>query len=383
MKILITTDVYSPNVNGIVASVESLKKGLEDQGHEVRVLTLSNDHHSYVKANVYYIGSVSVGKIYPGIRLSFRLPSFIFFDIVAWKPDIVHSQTEFSTLRYAKRIANACGANRVHTYHTVYEEYIQYICPFVKIGQFLVSKITRKVLNSFDMVVAPSDKAKRLLRHYKVNTQIEVIPSGIDYKSFSNTPSIQWKNTKNAELGLNDNCLRLVYVGRLAREKNVEELLKMLANCKDLSVELLIVGDGPARSSLEQKCKRLGISDRVIFTGMINHSDVHNYYHLGDVFVNASTSEAQGITYIEAMASGLPMLCRSDDCLKTLIKEGITGWQYQNESQFKSIIEILISDSNLRNRISTSARAIAKDYSYTHFVERIDKIYSYQINPLI
>ena len=92
-------------------------------------------------------------------------------------------------------------------------------------------------------------------------------------------------------------------------------------------MKLLIVGDGPVREELEEHCERLGLTDKVTFTGMIAPDKVGEYYHLGDVFVNASTSETQGLTYVEAMAAGLPMLCKSDECLEGLVKDGINGWQ--------------------------------------------------------
>ena len=109
MKILITTDWYKPVINGVVTSVTNLEEGLRGAGHDVRILTLSNDLHSYRKENVTFIGSIGVGVIYPNARLRARLNDPLVQELIDWKPDVVHSQCEFSTFSFAKRIAHESG----------------------------------------------------------------------------------------------------------------------------------------------------------------------------------------------------------------------------------------------------------------------------------
>lgn len=128
MKILITTDWYKPVINGVVTSVENLIKGLVLAGNEVRVLTLSGNIHSAKEGIVYYIGSISAGMIYENARLKLIVPANIIQDILEWKPDIVHSQCEFSTFGVAREIAYDCKIPLIHTYHTVYENYTHYFC---------------------------------------------------------------------------------------------------------------------------------------------------------------------------------------------------------------------------------------------------------------
>lgn len=135
MKVLITTDWYKPVINGVVTSVLSLADGLEALGHEVRILTLSGTIHSYCEGNVTYIGSVSVGKIYPNARLKTAMTHGYVRDLIAWKPDVVHSQCEFSTFFLARRITQICRVPLVHTYHTVYEDYTHYFSPSISVGR--------------------------------------------------------------------------------------------------------------------------------------------------------------------------------------------------------------------------------------------------------
>ena len=119
MKILITSDWYIPAVNGVVTSVKNLRRELEARGHEVRVLTLSQNRHSCARDGVTYLGSVAAGLIYPGARLRTALAGRWVREIVEWGPDVVHSQCEFSTFFLARRIAEELDIPLVHTYHTV------------------------------------------------------------------------------------------------------------------------------------------------------------------------------------------------------------------------------------------------------------------------
>ena len=168
MKVLITTDWYRPAVNGVVTSVRNLAEGLSALGHEVRILTLSGSIRSYREGNVTFIGSVSVGMVYPNARLRTARGEALVQELADWKPDIVHSQCEFSTFSFAKRITAACGCPLVHTSHTVYEDFTHYFSPNVRFGRFLAAKFSRHVLAQTDAVIVPTEKIRTMLRGYGV-----------------------------------------------------------------------------------------------------------------------------------------------------------------------------------------------------------------------
>ena len=125
----------------------------------------------------------------------------------------------------------------------------------------------------------------------------------------------------------------LISLGRLGTEKSLDELINRFAAAVKMRDDfvLLIVGDGPARAELEKQAKELGIANRVIFTGMVPPEKVHEYYQLGDIFVSASTSETQGLTYVEAAANRLPLLCKQDLCLRNVLLPGENGYEFTNE----------------------------------------------------
>ena len=383
VKILITTDLYKPLINGVVTSILNLQRGLERLGHEVRILALSQDIHSKQEKGVYYIGSLSTELIYPGTRICLEMPNRFLNDIVSWKPDIVHSQSEIVTFGFAKRIAKTCNAPLIHTYHTNYEEYTHYFCPIKSLGHYIISHTSRRVFKGVDRIIVPSLKMEKILNQYKVPTKVVVIPSGVDYDSFSTSPNRLWLKNKKTELGFGNNTLTLIYVGRLAKEKNVFELIELMRTCKNLPVKLLIVGDGPTRSELEKKCRKLKLKNKVTFVGMISPTEVWKYYHLGDVFVNASTSEAQGLTNIEALASGLPLICKKDECLDSIIKDSVNGWQYQKPSEFRQHIEELIYNDELRIKMSMSSISESQAYSFTGIAKRVEDVYFHYLGLII
>ena len=127
MKILLTTDWYKPIINGVVTSVINLKSELEERGHEVRVLTLSRNYESYKEDGVYYMKSLNLEKIYPNARAVLPHTEKLVRELIWWKPDVVHSQCEFMTFSYAVKISRKCNCPLLHTYHTIYEDYIHYL----------------------------------------------------------------------------------------------------------------------------------------------------------------------------------------------------------------------------------------------------------------
>ena len=380
MKILITTDWYSPAVNGVVTSVLNLRRELELRGHEVRVLTLSQDLHSSVQDGVTRIGSVAAGLVYPGVRLRTALAGRWVRELVEWGPDVVHSQCEFSTFFLARRIAEELNVPLIHTYHTVYEDYTHYFSPSVRLGRRAVAALSRWVAARTDCMIAPTGPVRTLLQGYGVRTPVFVVPSGIDLRRFRRPPVPGCRASLLAALDIPRENLVLVSVGRLAAEKNLDELLRFRAAMGDQAVTLLLVGDGPYRAQLEREAADLGLrAPQVVFAGMVPPQQVAEWYQLGDLFVSASSSETQGLTYVEALAAGVPALCRADPCLSGVIRDGENGWQFRDFSDFMSKLETFRAHPELRRALSEQAAASARDYSAEEFARRVEGIYLAQI----
>ena len=380
MKILITTDWYTPAVNGVVTSVNNLRRELEAMGHEVRILTLSPDLRSESAAGVTRLGSIGAGRIYPGARLRTALAGRWVRRLVEWGPDVVHSQCEFSTFFLARRIAEELNVPLVHTYHTVYEDYTHYFSPSVRWGRRAAAAFSRWIIAQTDCVIAPTGKVRRLLLGYGVNRPVLVIPSGIDLRRFQRPRDPMAEAVLRASLDIPAGRTVLLFVGRLAAEKNVEELLALRKELGDRPVTLLLVGDGPHRQALEARAAELGLTaPDVIFAGQVPPDQVADWYRLGTVFVSASTSETQGLTYAEALAAGVPVLCRADPCLDGVICQGENGWQYRTPEEFTRRVEDLLQNPAQAASMGPAAAQSAETFSAERFARRVEAVYADQI----
>ncbi|KOF57194.1 glycosyl transferase [Clostridium sp. DMHC 10] len=377
MKILITTDTYFPMTNGVVISMDNLYKQLKLLGHDVKILTLSSDGNEHISGDIYYFSSYN-SNIYPNTRVIKLGQNKIIKELIKWNPDIIHSQSEFSTMIVAKYLKRKLNIPQVHTYHTMYEDYLHYFLGGKVLRKTVVSKLTGILLNTFETVIAPTEKIKEKLESCNVSTNIEVAPTGINIEKFQKGLSQVEKEKLLSRYGLSSKDTILLYVGRIAEEKNIEEVLSLYNNALRYvkNTKLLIVGGGPDLPKLKDIVKKYGIEEYVKFTDMINTDEIYKYYNLGDIFITASISETQGITYIEALASGLPVICRWDMCIKDLIIDRQTGFTYKNEEEFKNALINIVLNEELKRHMGTNIQSKVRSYSVERFGERILEVYN-------
>ena len=376
MKILLTTDWWTGAVNGVVRSVTLLRRELQAQGHEVRVLTLSATSHSYIEDGICYLGSVSAQRVYPGARLRVAAWSWCMTELAHWGPDVIHSQCEFSTFLPAWQLARRCHCPLIHTYHTVYEDYTHYIIPSQRCGRLAVREFSRLVLGQCDAIIAPTGKVKGLLAGYRLHTPVYTVPTGIDLGAFCPAAPGDKPALRRA-LGLPEDRTVLVSIGRLAAEKNHSQLLALLAARPAGARPLLVfVGDGPHRAGLEQEAAALGLGDGVRFVGMVPPDQVTAWYQAGDTFVSASQSETQGLTYFEALACGLPVLVRADPCLEGVVENGVNGWQWTDAASFGQALDAFQRmDGPGREALAAGALDTAGRFSAEHFARQVLEVY--------
>ena len=376
MRILLTTDLFAPSVNGVVTSVLNLSEVLSKRGHDVRILTLSPIELSYFYNDVYFIGSMKI-PVYQDIRAAVHIPPDIMKDILAWSPQIVHSQCEFFTFSFAKAIAKKTNASLVHTYHTMYENYARYIKLNERIGEKAVSRFVNRRLGRVKHIIAPTQKVADSLVAYGLSSTIHIVPTGIDLAKFEKKESPDTILDLKKTIGIPSDSPVLISIGRLAQEKNAEELLVNFAKILtwNKKVVMVFVGDGPHREKLEHLAHSLDVYDNVFFTGMIAPSDIALYYQLGTIFVAASQSETQGLTYIEALASGLPVVCRYDDCVEDVVIDGKNGFTYTTDEEYVEQIKAILVNSQMLKDMGEQATLQAKRYSFSRFGSDVESIY--------
>lgn len=377
-RILLLSDCHRPAVNGVVASIDALRQGLLEAGQDVRLLTFTDTRATSFDGSIYRLPSLPAGAVYPHARLGRPVDRDLLDHVTRWGPQLVHSHTEFVAFWWARRLAGRLGAPHVHTYHTLYEDYTHYFCPHPRLGRAVSAGLTRRALRRTDHVIAPTAKIETLLRGYGVPRPISVVPTGVDLTRFRPEPADE---ILRRSLGLRPDVPVVLSVGRLAMEKNLTETITLLARLRDRPWQLVVVGDGPQAGALHDLVRDLHLGDRAHFTGAVAPETVHAYYRLGDIFVTSSGSETQGLTVLEALASGLPTLCRADPALHGVVIDGVNGWQYGDPDDFARTLGALLSDPTLRRRWSIGAADTAARFAIPRFVESVTRTYDAVSDP--
>jgi len=388
MRIGLFTDTYPPYINGVSTSVFMLKQALEKKGHQVYVVTVSNNSMKYqIEENgkVIRIPGVPTG-IYD-YRFSRIYPVKVINQLKKWHLDVIHSHTEFGIGIFARLFAKQFGIPLVHTYHTMYEDYIHYITKgyFNKSSKKIVEYLTLFYCDkTATELIVPTKKTYDLFKKkYQVNKNIHIVPTGIEVERFykENVNSKKTQALKKKLQLLKDDFV-LLFVGRLAEEKDVNFLIDVMKdiNKKNKNIKLMIVGDGPDKEKYEKLSKKYKIDEYVIFTGKVPWEEIPSYYQLSDLFITASKSETQGLTVIEAMAAGIVPLCIDDEAFKTVIVDGLNGVLFQNKKDCKNQIFKLYEQAEFRSHLAKQARINAEQCSSKHYAENVLDVYRSAMN---
>lgn len=341
MRVGLFTDTYFPQVSGVSTSICTLKEELEKEGHEVYIFTTTDkavkryeDPTIIRLPSVPFVSFTDRRVVYRGLILSYKIAK-------QYKLDIIHTQTEFSVGILGKMIATALRIPVVHTYHTQYEDYVGYIAKGKIIKPSMVKYIIRGYLNDLDGVICPSRIVLNLLDGYDIKIPKRVIPTGIRVQEYERQDiTVEDVKALRDKLGIAEHEIMLLSLSRVSYEKNIQAILRQLPEVlsENKQVKLVIVGDGPYLSNLKDMAAELGIEKAVIFTGMISHDETVLYYKASDFFISASTSETQGLTYTESLASGTPVIAHGNPYLEDIIDQKMFGTLFYHEEDLADAI---------------------------------------------
>ncbi|MGT2907848.1 glycosyltransferase family 4 protein [Streptococcus dentiloxodontae] len=346
MRIGLFTDTYFPQVSGVATSTRTLKEELEKAGHDVFIFTATEkdlkvdpDPTIIRLPSIPFIAFTDRRMVYSGLNTAYKLAK-------EYELDIIHTQTEFSVGTFGYLIARELGIPVVHTYHTHYEDYVHYIAKGRLIKPSMVKYFIRSYLKEYDAVICPSRIAQNTLDGYEVEITKRIIPTGIELDKYER-PDITPEDAKalRDQLAVASDETLLLSLSRISYEKNIQAVLANLPEVlkQNSKVKLVIVGDGPYRKDLEEQTHELGLEKHVIFTGMVKQEKTALYYKAADFFISASTSETQGLTFPESLASGTPIIAQNNPYLNDLIDDPMFGLLYQKESDMASAILDAIS----------------------------------------
>lgn len=386
MRIGLFTDTFPPEINGVANSTYILFQGLKKQGHDVFVVTTFagvgrakwDENHEILR-----LAGVELPFLY-GYVMTAPFHNNALKIIRSLQLDVIHAQTEFGVGIFARICSKQLGIPLVSTYHTTYEDYTHYV-NFVHaksiddLAKKGVAKLSQIYGDSSQEVIVPSEKTKELLEKYKVHKDISVIPTGLDLEQFHPTKhTIIERKQIRKEFGFEDNDKVIIYVGRLAKEKSLDIILRAFAllKPKNLPIKLLVVGGGPEFDRLVKMNQELNNANNVKFAGPIPSVAISDFYNAADAFVSASQTETQGMTFIEAMASGLPLFARKDEVLKDLIVENETGYYFLDEEDLaKRLEEFFYIDTDTMNKIHENCLNRVHNYGSDKFCDDILKLY--------
>lgn len=375
MNIGIFTDTYYPEINGVATSTYQLKSELEKKGHKVYVFTVSNPLVNEEEPCVFRMKSIPF-ELLKERRVGCAMLCFWFKVIRNLNLDVIHTQTEFTVGHIGMKAAKKLRIPLIHTYHTIYEDYTHYFrVPGHQKLKGAIRWLSRIYCNHADIVVVPTNKVRNLLMGYGVKKNIIVQPTGIDLTKYQMINEGQVKALRK-KYGLQAEDHVLINIGRLSKEKSIEEIIALTEKIiqTDPRIKLILVGDGPEKKQLKNIVINKALDKAIIFTGYVPWKEIQNYYALGDVFVSASTSETQGLTYVEALASGKPLLVKKDDCLNDILINGDNGYSFTTCSEFILYYHRIFKDKKWI-KMKESASKSAEVLSSSSFGDGIENIY--------
>lgn len=382
MKILMISDVYFPRINGVSTSIATYRHELEARGHEVHLI--APDYDGLVTDDERRIRRISARHlpldpedrlIKGGSVLAMRE------ELHDEEFDLLHIQTPFAAHYLGVRLARELGIPRVETYHTYFEEYLYHYLPFLpRAGmRYLARSMSRRQCNDLDGLVVPSSGMLEVLRGYGIRTHAEVIPTGLPAENFIAGDGHAFRTSHGIPAGRPV----MLYVGRVAFEKNIGFLLKVTARLKrDLpEVLLLVAGEGPALEGLKREAARLGLGENALFVGYLDRkTELPDCYRAANLFVFSSCTETQGLVLLEAMAQSIPVVALAELGTKDVLRQGQGAEIAAHDVEdFAAKALSLLRHPERAAQLGVRGREYASDWSAGALAERMLGFYQHTI----
>jgi glycosyltransferase involved in cell wall biosynthesis len=371
------SDVYFPRVNGVSTSIHTFRNQLARLGHESSLIAPAYGAGSGDEPGIFRVPSQRVLFDPEDRRMQLRSILQYLPQLRRGQFDLIHIQTPFVAHYAGVLLSRRLGLTRVETYHTLFEEYLYHYVPFVPKSwmRALARRFSRNQCNNLDALVVPSRAVLEVLRAYGVSVPIEIIPTGIELDQLVGGNGAAFR----VRHGIAPGRPTLVHIGRVAFEKNIDFLLRVLVSVRRRvpDVLLVIAGEGPARKHLQRLAVRLGIENSVLFVGYQDRKRaLLDCYRAGDVFVFASHTETQGLVLLEAMALGVPVVAPAIMGTKDIVGPARGALVSSlDEAEFASKVIALLMDETLREELGREAQDFAREWEARRMAERMAEFY--------
>jgi glycosyltransferase involved in cell wall biosynthesis len=326
LKIILAGDTFPPDVNGAANFTERLAVGLAGRGHDVHVIapaatrrhgTFTEEHGDAV-LTVHRLNSHR-WPLHDWLR--FATPWAVQWNtrpiVETFEPDVVHIQAHIIIGRGLTKVARRRGIRVIATNHFMPENLIEHTPPMPKkLLDWIARRAWQDAANTYahcQAITTPTKKAAGFLEEATGITGVYPISCGIDASDYRARLDRPKEN-------------RIVFVGRVTAEKNIDVLLKAMTKLSPtLRATLTIVGGGDLLQKLTQTTADMGLADRVTFAGYLSDEELRQTLTESTVFAMPSTAELQSIASLEAMASGLPIVVADAMALPHLVEDGVNG----------------------------------------------------------
>ena len=368
MRIAFFTDTYHPAMDGVVRSVDVFRDGLESRGHTVKIFAPAPPHQSDREKGVSYAPSVSF-LTYPQYRIPLHT-SGLARDAEKFEPDIIHSHAMVRIGLAARDAARRTDVPLVGTFHTLLPQATHYIMPLPHLRAWTGSRLwdyLRWFYSPFDEVLAPSRFVQKELAAHQIRSV--VLPTPVDTKKFCPEKKEKWENKKKKKEKT------VLFVGRVAKEKNLDFLLRLAQTheWKKMNARLVIAGDGPYRQELEQKVRHLHLDHSIHLLGRVSEKELVPLYRSAACVIQPSKFETQGLTALEAMACGTPVAVHAGTALAEVVEPGRNGeWFGEDAEEAVSAMQKIMQR---RPSYSRAARKKAMEYSVEKCTEKLVEVY--------
>lgn len=376
MNIAFFTNNYKPFVGGVPVAIDNLSRRLRQRGHRVCIFAPEYDGGGAEESDVIRCWSI---KHFNATSFSLPLPITLepYARFSELRIDVVHVHHPFLLGETGLHAARANDLPVVFTYHTQYEKYAHYL-PF---GERMVEEVainlSTRFANCCDTIIAPSSDIRQTLLQRGVSVPIRVIPTGVDLQRFRRGSS-RWLR---AQFQIPQEDKVLLFVSRLAREKNVGFLIEVFARlaARKSGLWLVLVGSGDDAQALREQAQACGVGERVIFAGTYEGDKLVAAYHGADLFVFASTTETQGMVVLEAMAGGLPVVAVDAPGVRDVVVDAENGFLVApgQAEEFVGRCQQLLDDANMRGSFIARARERARRFSLVRTTQKVEEVYRY------
>ena len=382
MTIALFSDSYLPTKSGIVTVVMQLRDQLIKRGHKVLLITVeTTQEFSTNDPTIYRVRSKPLGLGTDQFIAMPFLPRLLRY-IKENNVDLIHCHTEFGVAKAGLYCAKKLKIPSICTTHTLWTDFYRYYLPM---GNLISPKIILKFMNSFygkfDSLIGVSTKARNYFKQKNMipNMPSVIVPNAIDENKFQQKHfTDEQRHEMRLKYGVQDDDVLLLFLGRIGEEKRVFELLKVCQNIVEKSsrCKVMFVGNGPAYQEMMEKAEKEIAQGKIIFTGFVEWSNVHNFYDSADLFITASLSEMHSMTIIEAELSGLPVIVRKDDSYLDSVFDGINGYVCETDEEMELHALELAENDEKRKSFGSKSLKISENFSIENHIQRTLFVYN-------